>query len=154
MTSGKLCVVLADESFYASHPRSYLMRGSPPRPRGCWPLCWEGKSSRTARITSRAIVFHFEDVWTPAMSEIIWPQTIFCFRFPNFRLQDRVNFVTTCVSISGPATCFFVAGHVYLSKIVFICKLKIKIARLRPAATAIYSILCLEFIQLCIVFHA
>ena len=29
-----------------------------------------------------------------------------------------------------------------------------KIARLRPAATAIYTILCLEFIQLCIVFHA
>ena len=29
-----------------------------------------------------------------------------------------------------------------------------KIARLRPAAIAIYSIQCLEFIQLCIVFHA
>ena len=29
-----------------------------------------------------------------------------------------------------------------------------KITRLRPAATAIYSILCLEFIQLFIVFHA
>ena len=43
---------------------------------------------------------------------------------------------------------------VYNLKIILNGNKKIKIARLRPAAIAIYSIQCLEFIQLCIVFHA